>query len=292
VNLAFIGSSISVVSAFFSVHLRLRLVTAVTAIPHTLGDLGASIRCGGSISIAQGGTMIHALTRTQSGASPVSILLTVAVVALLALMLRDLVGSGDETDATAAESQAYFNPMARAAEAQAKADSVDAQLREMARLAREDQRDLGYGPIKEPEPVDGNTLFQLEVMISDGEGLMRRGRSSALRIPEADADAGLRTRQASAATQQWIAWVRSWDQETNNYGRRLARAAEGLGFDNPAYMVYQELNFFVNELRRAGVNNYSTTNIPPKSQRESNFDSAEWRLGEARNRLAKLRAGN
>ncbi len=236
--------------------------------------------------------MIHARTRTQSGASPVSILLTVAVVALLALMLRDLVGSGDETDATAAESQAYFNPMARAAEAQAKADSVDAQLREMARLAREDQRDLGYGPIKEPEPVDGNTLFQLEVMISDGEGLMRRGRSSALRIPEADADAGLRTRQASASTQQWIAWVRSWDQETNNYGRRLARAAEGLGFDNPAYMVYQELNFFVNELRRAGVNNYSTTNIPPKSQRESNFDSAEWRLGEARNRLAKLRAGN
>jgi hypothetical protein len=292
VNLAFIGSSISVVSAFFSVHLRLRLVTAVTAISHIPRDLGASIRCGGSISIAQGGTMIHARTRTQSGASPVSILLTVAVVALLALMLRDLVGSGDETDATAAESQAYFNPMARAAEAQAKADSVDAQLREMARLAREDQRDLGYGPIKEPEPVDGNTLFQLEVMISDGEGLMRRGRSSALRIPEADADAGLRTRQASASTQQWIAWVRSWDQETNNYGRRLARAAEGLGFDNPAYMVYQELNFFVNELRRAGVNNYSTTNIPPKSQRESNFDSAEWRLGEARNRLAKLRAGN
>jgi uncharacterized membrane protein len=84
--------------------------------------------------------MTHARARAESGASPVSILLTVAVVALLALMMRDLVGSGEEADATEAESQAYFNPMARAAEAQAKADSVDAQLREMARLAREDQR--------------------------------------------------------------------------------------------------------------------------------------------------------
>lgn len=234
--------------------------------------------------------MIHARARAQSGVSPVTVLLALAILGLLALMLRDTVGSGSETDAAQAEGQAYFNPMARAAEARAKADSVDAQLQEMARLAREDQRDLGYGPITEPPPVDGNTLFQLEVMINDGEGLMRRGRSSALRIPEADADAGLRTRQASAATQQWNAWVRSWDQELNNYGRRLSRAANGLGFNNPAYMVYQELTFFVNELRRAGVNNYSTTNIPPKSQRESNFDSAEWRLGEARNRLAKLRA--
>jgi hypothetical protein len=229
--------------------------------------------------------MTRARARAESGASPVSILLTVAVVALLALMMRDLVGSGDEADATAAESQAYFNPMARAAEAQAKADSVDAQLREMARLAREDQRDLGYGPIKEPEPVDGNTLFQLEVMISDGESLMRRGRSSALRIPEADADAGLRTRQASAATQQWISWVRSWDQQLNNYGQRLSRVGNGLGFDNPAYMVYQDLTSFVGDLR-------ATTNIPPKSQRESNFSSAEWRLGEAKKRLAELRRGS
>jgi hypothetical protein len=236
--------------------------------------------------------MIHARARAQSGVSPVSVLLALAILGLLALMLRNAVGSGSETEAAQAEGQAYFNPMARAAEAQAKADSVDAQLREMARLAREDQRDMGYGPIREPEPVDGNTLFQLEVMISDGEGLIRRGRSSALRIPEADADAGLRTRQASAATQQWNAWVRSWDQELNNYGRRLARAGQNLGFDNPAYMVYQELNSFVGELRRVVVNVYTTTNIPPRSQRESNFDSAEWRLGEATNKLAQLRRGS
>jgi hypothetical protein len=108
-------------------------------------------------------------------------------------------------------------------------------------------------------------------MISEGESLMRRGRSSALRIPEADADAGLRTRQASAATQQWISWVRSWDQQLNNYGQRLSRVGNGLGFDNPAYMVYQDLTSF-------------------KSQRESNFSSAEWRLGEAKKRLAELRA--
>ncbi len=142
--------------------------------------------------------------------------------------------------------------------------------------------------IVEKPTVDPRLLSRLSSLIREGRRLVRDGRSQAMQIREADADAGLRTAAARAATQQWNRFVNTYSAQVTRYGQQLSQMAGGMGFDNPAYRVYQELSFMVAGLQLVGVNPASTTNIPMKYMRKSRFDTATYQLDEALRRLRDL----
>jgi Na+-transporting methylmalonyl-CoA/oxaloacetate decarboxylase gamma subunit len=174
-------------------------------------------------------------------------------------------------------------PEARAATT----DSIFAAVAEEPTSARRATAPATAEPAK--PTIDFQLHSRLTSAINQGQALVNNGRRQAMRIAEADADAGLRTPQARAATQQWNSFVRSFGEEISRYGQTLSHAGSGVGFDNPAYMVYQELTFMLNELNAVGVNPASTTNIPMRYMRESRFDQAQHRLDEAQRMLRELR---
>jgi hypothetical protein len=219
------------------------------------------------------------LVGSRAGASPAVVIATVLLVVMLAFVLRGALGSDEAPPA--APPRESVNPII---DAQAKAAQVDAELR---RAAAMNMEDVGYGPITPPGPIDPNLRWRLESLLSGAESLVRRGRSEAMRIPDADVDAGLRTQQARANTTAWNNWSRSWDQRVDAYARELTQAG-GIAFDDPAYMVYQDLTFLVNDLRTLPMSYATTTNIPLVSERESKFSAAEYRIDEARERLKNL----
>jgi hypothetical protein len=143
-------------------------------------------------------------------------------------------------------------------------------------------------PTVEKPTIDPRLLSRLNSLIREGRRLVRDGRSQAMQIREADADAGLRTAAARAATQQWNRFVNTYSAQVTRYGQQLSQMAGGMGFDNPAYRVYQELSFMVAGLQLVGVNPASTTNIPMKYMRKSRFDTATYQLDEALRRLRDL----
>ena len=217
---------------------------------------------------------------SRTGASPAVVLAVIALVVMLAFVLRGSLGGDDAPPAAAPQESA--NPIL---DARAKAAQVDVELRRAAAMNAED---VGYGPITPPGPIDQSLRWRLESLIAGADNLVRRGRSEAMRIPEADVDAGLRTPQARANTTAWNNWSRSWDKRVDAYSRELAQVS-GIDFDNPAYMVYQDLTFLVNDLRTLPMSYATTTNIPLQSERASKFDAAEHRIEEARDRLKSLR---
>jgi len=72
-------------------------------------------------------------------------------------------------------------------------------------------------------------------------------------------------------------------------GQQLGAMGQGIGFDDPAHQVFQEISYCLNDLRAVTVNPGSTTNIPLKSQRQSQFDAAGGRLDHAASTLAEVR---
>jgi hypothetical protein len=143
-------------------------------------------------------------------------------------------------------------------------------------------------PTVEEPTVDPMLLSRLNSLIRAGRQLVRDGRSQAMRIPEAEADAGLRTAAARSATQQWNRFVNNYTTRVTRYGQQLTQMAGAMGFDNPAYMVYQELSYMASGLHTVGVNPASTTNIPMKYMRESRFDEATHHIDEALRYLREL----
>lgn len=220
------------------------------------------------------------LLGSRTGASPAVVLAVIVLVVMLAFVLRGSVGRGKDAPAEPPPRETA-NPII---DAQTKAAQVDAELR---RAAAMNMEDVGYGPIAPPGPIDQNLRWRLESLIAGADNLVRRGRSEAMRIPEADVDAGLRTQQARANTAAWDYWSRSWEQRVDAYARQLTRVG-GIEFDNPAYMVYQDLTFLVNDLRNIPMSYATTTNIPLQSERALKFDAAQYRIDEARERLGKL----
>ena len=220
------------------------------------------------------------LLGSRTGASPAVVLAVIVLVVMLAFVLRGSVGRGRDAPAEPAPRETA-NPII---DAQTKAAQVDAELR---RAAAMNMEDVGYGSITPPGPIDQSLRWRLESLIAGADNLVRRGRSEAMRIPEADVDAGLRTQQARANTTSWNNWSRSWEQRVDSYARQLSQVG-GIEFDNPAYMVYQDLSFLVNDLRTVPMSYATTTNIPLQSERASKFDAAEYRIDEARERLKNL----
>jgi len=216
---------------------------------------------------------------SRTGASPAVVLAVIVLVVMLAFVLRASVGDDDAS--TAAAPRQIANPII---EARAKAAQVDAELRRVAALNAED---IGYGPITPPGPIDASLRWRLESLLVGADNLVRRGRLEAMRIPDADVDAGLRTRQARANTAAWNNWSRSWDQRVDAYSRELTQVS-GLDFADPGYMVYQDLTFLVNDLRTLPMSYATTTNIPLLTERASKFTAAEYRIEEARERLKNL----
>lgn len=216
---------------------------------------------------------------SRTGASPVVVVVAIVLVGMLFFMLRGAVSSEEAPVPT--DPPQTVNPIS---DAQAKAAQVDAELRRAAAMSMED---VGYGPITPPGPIDQSLRWRLESLIAGADNLVRRGRSEAMRIPEADVDAGLRTQQARANTTAWNNWSRSWEQRVDAYARELTQVG-GIEFDNPAYMVYQDLSFLVGELRTVPMSYATTTNIPLQSERSSKFDAAQYRIDEARERLKAL----
>jgi len=229
--------------------------------------------------------------RPDTGASPIVILVALVALGALFFVFRGM-APASVPDAPAAAAASSPTPTAGAPaaiqEAQAQARRNDSLLQAVTRRAAEEDR-RRYGTPAAPKRADPRVLNSLSGMIADAQSLWNRGRSDALAIPEASADAGLNTAAARTATQQWIAWTRRWDQQLIDFARRLSNATNGLGFDDPAYIVNQELSFFINDLRAVTVNPASTTNIPMRSRRQSQFDAAKTRLDQAERKIQELR---
>jgi hypothetical protein len=226
----------------------------------------------------------HNRLSEENGSSRVTVILGVVLVVMMGFVVRGLVPGDAPAPAPTPESAVANASIAE--QQNARAEEV---RRTLEQAAADYRADVGYGPPQPPKPVDRQTVSRLEALLADAENLVRRGRSEAMRIPEASVDAGLRTDAARRATASWDTWSRSWSARVDDFGRRLARQGGAIGLDQPEYMAYQDLTFLVNDLNVIPMSYGTTTNIPLLSERESKFDSADWRIGEAKQKLWDLR---
>ncbi|MGE0553864.1 MAG: hypothetical protein AB7R55_10590 [Gemmatimonadales bacterium] len=180
------------------------------------------------------------------------------------------------------------DPAANMRAAQAAARRADSVRNEVIRQTRAGDRREYAPPPPSSATLDPNRLVRLDAALRDVRRLVDAGRREAMAIPEAEADAGLNSSAARSATAQWDQWSRTWSQRIDQAGKQLGGAGQGIGFDDPAYQVYQEISFCLNDLRAVAVNPASTTNIPLKSRRQSQFDAAADRLNRAASTLAGI----
>lgn len=136
---------------------------------------------------------------------------------------------------------------------------------------------------------DAATMTGLRALIGRAERLLASGRANAMRIPEAEADAGLRTPEARRATQQWQDWSRSWWNDVRSFQSELEVASRGVGYDQPEYILFQDLRQLANRMTAVTTNPSSTTNIPTRGMRRQNFDSADAELARVRTAWDELR---